>query len=114
MGRPRKNPYTFARHLAEDWDFYETVNTTYDFVDDWLDGFLMLHRGTPRHKVIVEATTAPSKGYPPFGDAQKALTSLIGGEHIYNLMWRGQDDEGRAASKWCVVSHVNRRLALEA
>ncbi len=108
MGRPRKNPYTFARHVDEDWDFYQTVNTAYNFVEDWCADFLRHHRGTLRHQTIVDATRSHDGAYPPFGDAQQALVS-VGGESIYKLMWTGQDGP-HAANKWCVIEHVNRIL----
>lgn len=111
MGRPKtKNKYTFARHVNEDWDFYETVNTAYDHVDKWCDDFLSYHRGTRRHDIIVKATTSFDGNYPPFGDAIEAMAAVAGGASIYNLMWNGQEDGPHSASKWCVVKHVNDRL----
>ncbi len=112
MARPRKNPSTYAKALAEDSDFYETLNTTYDFVENWAADFLQMNKGTRRHQIIVDATRSYNGGFPPFGDSQNALKGVAGGEEIYNLMWMGQTgpETNYAASKWCVVNHVHTML----
>ena len=111
MGRPRKNPYNFARHIEEDYHFYEIIN------DDhwWVEQFCAHIKG--HHPNIVPAvlkacTSHDGKAYPPFADAFPHFEGVDGAEKAMKMMDpNNADTNAFAPNPWCVIEHMRRELS---